>query len=561
MKAAHRGQLFRKYFSLILALVCGAIVISGGVGLYFAYQENKQALMDLQREKAAGAAARIEQFVGQIEQQLAFAALPVLGPEGLEQRRIEFLRLLQVAPAVTDVAQLDGKGREQLTVSRLKMNTTGSNEDRSQEPGFKNARPGQIWFGPVYFRQETEPYMTMAVRSGNERGPVTVAEVNLKFIWDVVSRIRIGEKGKAYVIDATGYLIADPDIGLVLRKTRLADLEQVKAAFAPGADESFAMLAKDAAGKEVLSASAPIEPAREQAGRTRKASPLGWKVFVEQPASEVYAALDATILRTVALIVGGLLFSALAALYLARSMVRPIGVLQEGAQRIGAGDLEQKIEVRTGDELEALAGQFNRMTEQLRDSYAGLERKVDERTAELQQTLEQQTATSEILKVISGATTDVQPVFEAIVQSAARLFVPWNVSIVMKDGDVLRRPAYAGPRVLTAAEQADLERMWPLPFDPDKIWIARAIAEGRPYEVPDTETAGMLGLAARARIGKYRATVVIPLIREREGIGCIGILRETPGYFSDKEVALAQTFADQAVIAIENARLFNETKE
>ena len=65
-------------------------------------------------------------------------------------------------------------------------------------------------------------------------------------------------------------------------------------------------------------------------------------------------------------------------------MVRPISALHEGAQRIGAGDLDQKIDVRTGDELEALAGQFNRMTEQLRESYAGLERKVEERTAELQ---------------------------------------------------------------------------------------------------------------------------------------------------------------------------------
>ena len=402
--------------------MCGALLISGGVGLYFAYEENKEALASLQREKAAGAAARIEQFVSQIEQQLAFAALPQLGAEGLEQRRIEFLKLLRVVPAVTDIAQIDPKGREQLAVSRLKMDTAGANEDRSQEPAFKNARPGQTWFGPVYFRKETEPYMSIAVRSGGESGPVTVAEVNLKFIWDVVTRIRIGQKGKAYVVDSTGHLVADPDIGLVLRKTDLSALEQVKAAFAPGADDSLAMLAKDLAGNKVLTAYAPIEPAREQAARGAPASPLGWKVFIEQPVSEVYAALDATILRTVVLIVAGLLFSALAALWLARNMVRPISVLQEGAQRIGAGDLEQKIEIRTGDELEALAGQFNRMTEQLRESYAGLERKVEERTAELQETLDQQTATSEILKVISSSTTDTQPVFDAIVQSGLKLF-------------------------------------------------------------------------------------------------------------------------------------------
>ena len=125
----HRGRLFRKYFLLILALVCGALLISGGVGLYFAYQENKEALASLQREKAAGAAARIEQFVSQIEQQLAFAALPQLGAEGLEQRRIEFLKLLRVVPAVTDIAQIDARGREQLAVSRLAMDVIGSQTD------------------------------------------------------------------------------------------------------------------------------------------------------------------------------------------------------------------------------------------------------------------------------------------------------------------------------------------------------------------------------------------------------------------------------------------------
>ncbi len=563
MARVHRGQLFRKYFLLILALVCGALLISGGVGLYFAYQENKEALASLQREKAAGAAARIEQFVSQIEQQLAFAALPQLGAEGLEQRRIEFLKLLRVVPAVTDIAQIDAKGREQLAVSRLAMDVAGADKDRSQEPAFKNARPGQTWFGPVYFRKETEPYMSIAVRSGGESGPVTVAEVNLKFIWDVVTRIRIGQKGKAYVVDSTGHLVADPDIGLVLRKTNLSALEQVQAAFAPGADDSLAMLAKDLNGHSVLTAYAPIEPAREQAARGGPASTLGWKVFVEQPVAEVYAALDATIVRTVALIVAGLLFSALAAMYLARSMVRPIRTLQEGAQRIGAGDLESQIDVRTGDELEALAAQFNGMTAQLRESYTGLERKVEDRTAELQQTLEQQTATSEILKVISSSTTAVQPVFDAIVQSATRLFPSFTAVITMREGAFLQRKARAGPHlVMSKQEQEELERLYPLPLDPTVSISARAIIERRAVEVMDTEVESSEVARRIGRLAKHRSVTAVPLIRESEAIGTIVLTRPEPGSkLSEKDLALVKTFADQAVIAIENVRLFNETKE
>src|SRR5206468_10141906 len=140
---------------------------------------------------------------------------------------------------------LDAGGREQIAVSRLGMDVVASGRDRSQEPAFRNAKRGQPWYGPVYFRKETEPYMTVAIRSGSDKGPVTVADVNLKFIWDVVSRIKIGDKGKAYVVDAGGFLVADPDIGLVLRKTNLSQLRHVKAAIAGERSAELAMVSTD----------------------------------------------------------------------------------------------------------------------------------------------------------------------------------------------------------------------------------------------------------------------------------------------------------------------------
>ena len=355
-----RGRLFRKYLILILSLVMIALLASSAISIYFTYQETKSALASLQHEKAIGAASRIEQYIHQIEQQLAYAALPQLDANDVELRRIEFLKLLRQAPEVTDISQLDAQGREQIAVSRLGMDNVGSGKDRSDEPAFRNARRGQPWFGPVYFRKETEPYMTIAIRP-SDKGAVTIAEVNLKFIWDVVSRIKIGEKGKAYVVDGSGFLIADPDIGLVLRKTNLAQLPHVKAALAASATDAdeLAMVSTDLAGTAVLASVAPI-------------APLRWYVFVEQPVSEVYEKLNASIVRTALLLLAGMVISALGALALARGMVRPIRTLEEGAQRIGAGDLDQKIEIHTGDELEALANRFNTMSAQLRESYAGL---------------------------------------------------------------------------------------------------------------------------------------------------------------------------------------------
>ncbi|MEO8754038.1 MAG: HAMP domain-containing histidine kinase, partial [Casimicrobiaceae bacterium] len=182
-RRSRQGRLFRKYLLLILTLVSGALLASGAISVYFSYQEHKFALGSLQQEKAIAAASRIEQYIRQIEQQLAYAALPQLDASDVELRRIEFLKLLRQVPEVTDIMQLDGMGLEQVLVSRLGMDVIGSGRDRSQEPAFRGARKGQPWVGPVYFRKETEPYMTVAVRSGSDSGPVTVADVNLKFIW------------------------------------------------------------------------------------------------------------------------------------------------------------------------------------------------------------------------------------------------------------------------------------------------------------------------------------------------------------------------------------------
>ena len=539
-----RGRLFRKYLVLILTLVTTALLVSGGVSIYFTYQENKAALATLQHEKALAAAARIEQYVGQIEQQLAYAALPQLDAGDVELRRIEFLKLLRQAPEVTDIAQIDATGREQIAVSRLGMDNINSGKDRSAEPAFQNARKGRAWYGPVYFRKETEPYMTIALRSGSDKGPVTVAEVNLKFIWDVVSRIKIGEKGKAYVVDDSGFLIADPDIGLVLRKTSLSQLPHVKAALGGQSSDELAMISTDLAGTAVLTAMAPIES-------------LHWDVFVEQPVSEVYAKLNASIVRTGLLLLAGLVISAVAAFVLARGMVRPIRTLEEGAERIGAGNLDQKIDVRTGDELEALADRFNRMTAQLRESYAGLERKVEERTRELKNSLDQQTAISEILRVISSSPTDVRPVLDAVAERAAQLCDAPYARVVLIEADQLVGASHFS----RDGSIGELAR--PVALKRTSI-NGRAVLERRTIHIADvlplfeTEYPDARGNAVPQGV---RAALAVPLLREGAAYGSIFVFRRQPGLFAPDQVALVETFARQAAIAIDNVRLFNETRE
>ena len=542
-----RWTLFTKYVVLIVALVSFALIASSAVGLYFFSQENQAQLVALQREKAVAAATRIELYIRDIEHQIGWTALPPMSSSAGQgdPRRYEYLKLLRQAASVTEVAWLDRTGKEQLRVSRLAMDVVGANTDFADKAIFKVASSGKPYYSAVYFRKETEPYMTIARPAGGSAGGVTVAEVNLKFVWEVITQIKIGKNSIAYVADANSKLIAHPDISLVLQKTDLARLPQVSAVTNPDSNGPVVEnnIARDLKGGKVLSANAPIPT-------------LGWNVFVELPLEEAFAPLYDSVLRTGLLLLAGLVLSVLASLFLARRMVQPIRALQVGTERIGAGKLDQRIEVHTGDELEALADQFNRMSAQLGESYANLEKKVEARTHELTESLEQQTATTDVLKVISSSPTDVSPVFEAIAHSATKLGKANSADVFRYDGANITFVASTTP----FKEYRDrLEKIpsWP----PSAATIAgRVVIAMLTVYIEDT-LKDLEYDQDLVRAGHARCLIGVPLIREGRPVGAITMGWLEPGPVSPKLIELLETFAAQAVIAVENVRLFKEIQE
>lgn len=367
-----RGLLV-KYAAYFATLVSVALIASSLLDMYFSYGETRQILGQLQQEKARSAALQIERFIQEIERNVAGSTLPLIDmlTASREERRFELSKLMRQVPAIADATLLAPDGRELAYVSRLGLDADENAKDWTADPAFVAAREESRYFSRVHFRKETEPYLTISVAGRSRVGPIVVAEVNLKFIWDVVSRMDVGIAGRAYVVDSSGYLIAHPDISLVLHKTDLSELPQIRAARAgSSANSAISMVADDRLGRPVLTSFAPI-PA------------LGWYVFVEQPVAEAFAPLYATLWRTGLLLIGGLVLSLVASVLLARHVVGPIRALQQGAGEIGAGHLEHRITVNTSDELEALAKEFNRMAAELQQSYAGLEAKVEERTRDL----------------------------------------------------------------------------------------------------------------------------------------------------------------------------------
>jgi hypothetical protein len=301
----------RKVVLPVLLLVCSALVLNSAWETWTSWKQTEALMVSLQREKAEAAAQRIGSFVSEIERQLGWVASAQWAALPIDQKRFDYVRLLRQVPAITSLVQLDREGREQLNVSRLSMDVVGSGVDRSTEPAFADTKTKSVYFGPLYFRKQSEPYITIAVRHGGNTA-VTVAEVNLKLVWDAVRSIKVGEVGFGYVVDSQRRLVSHPDIAFVLRGSDVGAVPQVAAALAnPSSKEPFEgkIVSPDKRAESVLSVHASI-PA------------LGWLVFVDVPTAELQAPFWGAVIRTGGLLALGLALAAIAILI----AVRPITI-------------------------------------------------------------------------------------------------------------------------------------------------------------------------------------------------------------------------------------------
>jgi signal transduction histidine kinase len=543
MKAAidrlwpRRRGLFAKYAASFVGLVVFVLAINAAGEMWYSYQATKSALARAQSDRAETAALRIEQFFAELEKQVNWATRASAAT--LDQHRNDYASLLQQLPAVDQLLYIDGDGREQLKVSR-QTTVYGGNADHGRDLMFRDAALERISLGAVELRGNSEPFMKIAMAHSGRNAGVTVAEINLRFLADIVRAIPLNRGGRAYVVGAAGRLLAHSDMSIAL-SADVSSLPQVAAARDP--DAAPVVIGRDLGGGSVLVGSAAIPK-------------MSWSILVEQPLSEALRPLYDLAERILWLLALGLIVAILAGTVQARRMLGPIRALQAGAARLGAGDFSQRIEVRTGDEIEELADKFNLMAGQLRESYSRLEQKVEERTRDLAQSVRELKALEEIGRAVTSS-LDLRAVLATIVTRA--------VDLAQADGGAIFSYAES-ERAFVLAEACGLDPHLVDALNGARIGeggsvMAMAAAAREPIPIPDLSAMRDYPYRDATLAAGFNSVLVVPLVGPEEILGALVVLRRSTGEFPPNTAGLMQTFAHQSVLAMHNAQLFHEIDE
>ena len=253
----------------------------------------------------------------------------------------------------------------------------------------------------------------------------------------------------------------------------------------------------------------------------------------------------------IAFAVGSILLALALGYTISWSLIGPVKQIEAQLNQVAAGQFTHRIDVINRDELGALGADVNKMSEQLGRLYQQLRQRTDD----LSESLQQQTATSEVLGVISRSKFELQPILQSVVDTAARLCRAEQAVIFRLEGGLYR---FAAGHSVDAA-YLEIERQTPIAPGSGTA-VGRAAISRQVARIDDAWTDPLYEKKQEAKVGGIRSIIGVPLMREGEPIGVIALARGRIDPFSDREIELVTTFADQAVIAIENVRLFESVE-
>jgi len=537
------GGIQRRLLLWGLSLFAIALSVVVVTGYFYMVRQIRHDAAALQSEIASVTGEQIRNFVRRkIDRFSDNADALSLYPLASKEQQLLLGLLVKNDSSFTHASIINAEGMEVVKVSDRRVYFPSDLTDQSKTLKFINALKGEDYISPVYTSTRAQPYVTLAIPLwGAEQNVVGVvsAEADLSFLWEAIGKIRFGTSGYAYLVDEHGNLIAHRDAALVLKRMNLGELDGVRKFLRnpTRSDSTPAHEGTGLTGSPVLVTYAPVPE-------------LGWSVVLEEPVDSALANVEILKRSAAALLVVALFIGAAIIAWVSKKITRPIQELRRDVATIGAGNLEHRADIRTGDEIEDLATEFNKMTGALQHSYATLEQKVEQRTKEISALYSLTTAVNESLAL--------KDILNAVIPKTTEIFYFESIRVFLfnEEEDRLElRASYA-----VDADHATTHR----PLNRGEGVIGRVFETGEPMIFEDIRTDPQY-----ATLSKTKATLnanlsflaVFPIKTQAQVYGVIHFGAQSPRKLSDDETRLLTSMSEHLAVAVEKASLFRQSEK
>ena len=532
---------------ILIGLAITPLLIAGVILARQSYISEQKVAYDLQTQVAQNVSSEVEALFQAIVNELSALGGEVRNPQETDraQQLSIMLGALSTGPyrdAFEELTLLNGLGDEQIHLSRQEITPENELGTRAGMDEFELPKSTRsTYFSPVQFDEITgNSFITIAIPLYEPRSvqlsAVLVAKVRFAILRDLLRSVRVGEDQTVYITDANGTLLAHQDRAVTSRDLQIALPAQASTQL--GLDGTNVVLAAN----------------RIQLGTQTL------YLIAEKPASKALALATSTISTIVIIIAATILLASLLGFQAVRQIVKPIEGLAATAERVTAGDLSQKASIQRQDEIGALGIAFNTMTAQLRGLIGNLEQRVAERTTELEEStvrIEKRASQFETIADVANSVASLQDVNELlpyITQTISERFGFYHTGIFLLSED----KEYA---VLRAANseggQKMLARNHQLRVGQEGV-VGYSIAQKRAYIALDVGEDAVF--FDNPDLPATHSEIALPLLIGSDVIGAVDVQSEQPNAFSSEDVEVLTILANQVAVAIENARLFQQSQ-
>ena len=536
------GGIRRRLLVWGLSLFGLALLVVVIAGYSYMARQIRQDAAALQSELASLTAEQVRNFVRRkIERFSDNAAALSLYELGSKEQQLLLGLLVKNDNSFTDASIINSDGMEVIKVSDRTVYFESDLTGQSQSLTFIKALKGEDYISAVYTSSRNQPYVTMAIPlwgAAQSVAGVVSAEADLSFLWEAIAKIQFGTAGYAYLVDEHGNLIAHRDATLVLKRMDLGRVDGVKK-FRNNPTRPDSMPAQEGMGLTGSPVLVTYAPVRE----------LGWSVILEEPLDAALANVEIMKRSALVFLVMGLFAGAVIIAWVSQRITRPIQELGRDVATIGAGNLNHRAAIRTGDEIEELAAEFNKMTDALQNSYATLEQKVDQRTKEISALYSVTTAVNESLAL--------KDILKAVIPKITEIFNFETIRVFLfnDDGDKLElRASFAiDPDHETAIRT----------FTRGKGVIGRVAETGEPMIFEDIRTDSRYATLSTTKAtlsAKLDFLAVFPIKTQAHIFGVILFGARSPRKLAADETRLLTSMSEHLALAVEKANLFRESE-